>query len=388
MSRNADYQFFNMDATAIAAYLEADYIEQYKKLTKTTISVRPASVERLMIQWLANIIVQERELTNYAANQNIPSRAVGDNLEALAEMFYAQQRTPAVPASCTVRFHISATRTTATLIPAGTRVTDVGQTLYWETLADGYVPAGSLYADLPVQCQTAGTAGNGWAAGRIDTVVDVYDYYSHCENTTESDGGADEQTDDELYEAMISSMVAPSTAGSRGGYAYHAKAVSTQIADVAVSSPEPGEIRLYALMKDGTIAGTTMKQAILARCSAEDVRPLADHVLMGDPQIVNYTINLSFWIQSGAVDGAGIEAAVRAAVERYADWQGAKLGRDINPSVLIGYIMQIDGVKRVQVNSPVYTQISGGSSSTAPAVALIANRQTGITITNGGAEDE
>lgn len=386
--RNTDYQFFNMDVTEITKNLTADYEAEYKKLTKTATSVRPASVERLLIQWLANILVHEREMENYAANQNLPSRAVGTNLEALAEMFFAQERTPAVAASCTVRFYISTERTTATLIPAGTRVTDISQTLYWETLEDAYISAGTLYADLKVQCQTAGIVGNGWAAGRIDTVVDVYDYYSHCENTTESDGGADEQTDDELYEAMLSSMVAPSTAGSRGGYAYHAKAVSTQIADVAVSSPEPGEVRLYALMKDGTIAGSTMKQAILARCSGSDVRPLADHVLMGDPQIVNYTINLSFWIQSGASDGAGIEAAVRAAVEKYADWQGAKLGRDLNPSVLIGYIMQIPGVKRVQVNSPTFQVISDGSSTTAPAVALIANRQTGITITNGGVEDE
>lgn len=382
MSRNPDYQFFNMDATEIAAELTADYE------TRTGTNVRSASAEKLIIQWLANILLHERELENYAANQNLPSRAVGVNLEALAEMFYAQKRTPAMPASCVVRFHISTTRTTATLIPAGTRVTDTTQSAYWETLADAYVPAGSQYIDLNVQCQTAGTVGNGWAAGRINVVVDVYDYYSGCENITESDGGADEQTDEELYEAMLASMVAPSTAGSRGGYAYHAKAVSTQIADVAVSSPSPGEIRLYALMKDGSVAGQTMKQAILARCNAEDVRPLADHVQMGDPQIVNYTVNLTYWLMSGVTGAASVEAAVQAAVEKYVDWQGGKLGRDINPSVLIGYIMQIDGVKRVQVTSPTFTEISGGGSSTVPAVALIANRRTGITVTNGGIEDE
>ena len=382
MSRKPDYQFFDMDATEIAAELTADYE------ARTGTNVRPASVEKLIIQWMTSILLHERELTNYAANQNLPSRAVGENLEALAEMFYAQKRTPPMPASCTVRFHISTTRTTATLIPAGTRVTDTAQSLYWETLEDAYIPAGSQYVDLNVRCQTPGTDGNEWAAGRINVVVDVYDYYDHCENITESDGGANEQTDDELYEAMLASMVAPSTAGSRGGYAYHAKAVSTQIADVAVSSPSPGEIKLYALMKDGTIAGQTMKQAILARCNAEDVRPLADHVQMGDPQIVNYTVNLDYWIMSGATDAASIETAVRAAVESYVDWQGGKLGRDLNPSVLIGSIMRIEGVKRVQVNSPVFTEISGGGSSTVPAVALIADRRTGIVITNGGIEDE
>ena len=217
--------------------------------------------------------------------------------------------------------------------------------------------------------------------------MDVYDYYDHCTNTTESDGGADEQTDEELYEAMMLSMVAPSTAGSRGGYVYHAKSTSTQIADVAVCSPTPGEIRLYALMKDGTIAGETMKQAIYETCNAEDVRPLADHLEMGDPTILRYTIDLTYWIPYGTKDTASMEAAVKAAVEKYVEWQGGKLGRDLNPSVLIGYIMQT-GVKRVQVNSPVFTPVSDGSDTTPPAVALIANPATDISVTNGGTEYE
>ena len=381
MSRNPDYQFFDMDVTEIASALTADYE------ARTGTIVRAASVERLIIQWLANILLHERELTNYSANQNLPSRAEGANLEALAEMFFAQRRTPAMPASCTVRFHISTTRTTATLIPAGTRVTDATQSLYWETLEDGYVSAGSRYVDLKVQCQIAGTDGNGWAAGRINAAVDVYDYYDHCENITESDGGADEQTDDELYEAMISSMMAPSTAGSRGGYAYYAKSTSTQIADVAVTSPAPGEVRLYALMKDGTVAGETMKQAIYETCNADDARPLADHLEMGDPTIIPYTINLTYWIPSGTRDSASIEAAVRAAVEKYVEWQGGKLGRDLNPSVLIGYIMQT-GVKRVNVESPVFTPVSDGSDAAPPAVALIQDASTDITLTNGGMENE
>ena len=385
--RNADYQFFDTDVTQIIAKLRADFEAEYKKLTGNAVTVRPASVENLMICWIANVLIHERELTNYAANQNIPSRAVGDNLEALAEMFFAQERTPAVPASCTVRFFISTTRTTATLIPAGTRVTDTEQTLYWETLEDAYIPAGNLYVDLRVQCQTPGTGGNGWTAGSIDNLVDVYDYYDHCTNTTESDGGADEQTDEELYEAMMLSMVAPSTAGARGGYVYHAKSTSTQIADVAVCSPTPGEIRLYALMKDGTIAGETMKQAIYETCNAEDVRPLADHLEMGDPTILRYTIDLTYWIPYGTKDTASMEAAVKAAVEKYVEWQGGKLGRDLNPSVLIGYIMQT-GVKRVQVNSPVFTPVSDGSDTTPPAVALIANPATDISVTNGGTEYE
>ena len=51
MSRNPDYQFFDMDATQIAAALTADYE------ARTGAIVRPASVERLIIQWMANILL-------------------------------------------------------------------------------------------------------------------------------------------------------------------------------------------------------------------------------------------------------------------------------------------------------------------------------------------
>ena len=57
------------------------------------------------------------------------------------------------------------------------------------------------------------------------------------------------------------SMDAASTAGPRGSYIYHAKAVSTEISDVAVNSPEPGVVKLYVLMDDGTLATEEIKAA-------------------------------------------------------------------------------------------------------------------------------
>lgn len=379
--RNPDYQFFNMDITRIIADLESNYT------ALTGVSVRPASVEKLFIHWIANIIIQERELTNYAANQNIPSRAVGNNLDALAELFFNQIRAPAKKASCVTRFYISTIRTSAVLIPAGTRVTDSNQTLYWETTQDAYIPAGETYLDIAVTCQTAGTVGNGWSAGQIHTAIDIYDYYSRCENITISDGGADEQSDDELYQSILQSMFAPSTAGSRGGYIYHAKSVSTEIADVAVQSPAPGEIRIYALMKSGDIASETIKQAIYDKCNADDVRPLADHVEMANPDIIYYQIKFTYYLPSGAANYAEISNAVENAVENYIAWQSEKFGRDINPSYLIGLLMQT-GVKRVELQNPTFTRVPDGSDIIyTPSVALIDSRDRDIIIINGGVED-
>ena len=147
--RNTGYQFVSTDTEAVESLL----ISIYEKITG--VSVKPASPEKLFIQFVAAVVIQERGLNNYTGNQNIPSRAEGENLDALAELFYVTQRPAAQAAVCTERFHISEAQTTAILIPAGTRVTDASGTLTWETVADAYVSIGETYADVQIRCQTA-----------------------------------------------------------------------------------------------------------------------------------------------------------------------------------------------------------------------------------------
>ena len=125
MSRNAEYQFVSTDTGEVVELLTA----LYEQMTKTNVS--PASPERLFIQYIANIIIQERVLANYAGNQNIPSRAEGKNLDALAELTRINGRPDAKPAVCRMRFSISEAQDTVILIRAGTRVTDPANTLIW-----------------------------------------------------------------------------------------------------------------------------------------------------------------------------------------------------------------------------------------------------------------
>lgn len=380
MSRNPEFEFVDADV----AELQAEMVQTYEELTGETLL--PGSPENLMIQWVASVILQERVKGNYAANQNLPSRAEGDNLDALAELFYAQERPGATAATCTVRFHISAAQSSAVLIPAGTRVTDGSQKLYWETTADAWVAIGDTYTDAQVKCQTVGTIGNDYTPGMINTIVDVYDYYSAVENTTTSDGGSAPMSDDAFYELLRQSMDSLSTAGARGNYIYHAMAVSSEIADVVVNSPTPGEVYIYALMDDGTIATSTMKAAILAACSAEDVRPLTDKVVMDDPTTVSYNITLTYYIPRDATEeSATIQANVTKAVNEYVAWQCGKLGRDINPSKLISMLMQT-GIKRVALTAPTFTTLYDGNDPDHP-VPQIATVGT-VTVTNGGVEDE
>ncbi len=378
MSRGAEYKFIPTDPEDIIIWL-TDIYEEIMGVT-----VQPASPERHFIQWMAEAVLLERVLTNYTANQNIPSRAVGENLDALAELFYTQKRPQAKAATCTVRFTISEPQGFAVLIPKGTRVTDARKTLVWETLADVYVNAGEAYADTKVQCKTAGKQGNGYVKGQIDSIIDPFAYFLSCENLTESDGGADAATDEEFYELLRLSMDGYSCAGARGGYIYFAKNVSIEIADVIAASPTPGVVKLYVLMDDGTPATEEMKERVLAACSADDVRPLTDFVSVEDPERATYNVNLTYYIQSGGpVSAETLELAVAKKVEEFASWQSAKLGRDINPSRLISMLMET-GVKRVEVREPAFKKLRDGSGTEAPQVAVLGT----VTIQSGGYEDE
>ena len=59
-------------------------------------------------------------------------------------------------------------------------------------------------------------------------------------NTTETAGGSGEESDTAYYNRMRESEESYTTAGPRGSYRYHAKAVSSQISDVSAESPEDG----------------------------------------------------------------------------------------------------------------------------------------------------
>ncbi len=378
MSRNTEHQFVPTDGDDIISMLVA----MYEKITGT--AVRLASPEMLFIRWVGAVIIQERVLNNYTGNQNVPSRAGGENLDALAELTYLRERPESKAATCKMLFSISEAQDTAVLVPAGTRITNAGGTLTWETIEDVYIPIGETSVETQARCQTVGIIGNGYAAGQINALVDVYDYYSECRNVTASEGGADRATDDEYYELMRASMDAFSCAGARGGYIYWAKQVSTEIADVVANSPVPGEVKIYVLMEGGALAGEEMKSKVLAACSEDTKRPLTDHVFVEDAEVVSYDISFTYYLQSGRTKSAAeVATAVSKAVEQYKVWQCGQLGRDINPDELREYLYHT-GIKRIELAAPAFTALRDGRNRTVPQVA----RARTVTIMNGGYEDE
>lgn len=374
--RNPEYQFVDTSVDALVSLL----VQSYEQITGET--VQPASPERVFIQWVASIITHERVLNNYTGNQNIPSRADGENLDALAQLMYLPKRPQAQAAGCMQRFHISEAQLSAILVPMGTRVTSSGG-LIWETVEDVYVGIGETYADAQIHCQTVGAAGNGYTPGQLNTLIDIYGYYSATENLITSDGGADAATDEEFYQLMRASMDAYSCAGARGSYEYFAKQVSAEIGDVIANSPTPGVVKLYVLMGDGTLASDKMKEDVLAACNADTVRPLTDQVFVEDAEPVEYNIDFTYYTQTGSGKSAvEIQAAVDAAVQEYVSWQDTKLGRDINPDELRERLYHT-GIKRIELREPGFLALRNDERGV-PQVGQIGE----ITVISGGYEDE
>lgn len=378
MSRASDYEFISANTEAI----ESEVSAMYTALTGR--EARASSPEMLFIKWISSVLVQSYTRINIAGNQNIPSRATGDNLDALGELYFDKTRPSAQAATVNMRFTISQAQSSVVVIPQGTRVAVSGGSVVFATEADAHIPIGETTAEVRCKCEETGTVGNGIPAGSIITCVDPFPYYSTCVNLDESGGGADAATDDEYYDLMVASEDAYSCAGARGAYEYWAKSVSTEIGDVRVNSPSAGQVNIYVLMKDGSPAGAEIKAAVLAACNEDEARPLTDYVVVDDPDEVTFDVNLTYYIsRSSTTSAAEIQTAVNNAVDDYIKWQTAKIGRDLNPSKLIQMVVAA-GAKRVVVTYPVYTHLEDGSNNSTPELAVLGSK----TVTNGGYEDD
>lgn len=366
-----DIHFVDTDTNTVVNAL----IQSYEAFTGRTLY--PADPARLFILWVADIIIQERVNIDFSARQNVPRYAEGEYLDSLAELFKDAYRLEPEKAKTTLRFTLSIPLEVATIVPAGTRVTVDGEIIF-QTLQALTIPAGDLFGDVEAECQTAGEIGNGFVPGQITQLIDIFPYFGSVENVSESDGGADEESDAAFYERMRESVETFSTAGPLGAYEYYAKSASALIVDVKATSPEPGEVDVRVLLSGGQLPGEEILKEVLDILNADKVRPLTDHVTVAAPETVPYDIDFTYWTQEGgAVSDDKVAENIAAAVRAFKEWQGAKMGRDVNPSYLISLLMQA-GAKRVKVRSPVDTVVPDN------AVAVIGE----TAVVNGGAENE
>lgn len=355
----------------------ADYESFISEATGQTVSLGRSSVHQMELYAAAAQIFQAMQYIDRQGKQSILKYSYSDFLDNLAA-FKGVTRTPATAATTTVRFTLSAERDTATGIPQGTRVSTAGS-IYFATDVYAEIPAGSTTVDVPATCTVAGTDGNGLAIGELTTIVDPIPYVASVSNTTATEGGAEIESDADLAERVFLAPGAYSTAGPEDGYIYHAKAYSPAVGDVvATSDQEAGTVDIVFIMADGSTPGEEMIEGMEGYMRSKDIRPMSDLVRIAAPEEVQYTINLTYYInRSDSAKAVTIQAAVAQAVEDYKTWQRA-IGRDVNPSQLTHMVMEA-GAKRVTVTAPAYTVVGKTKVSALQGAAVV---------TYGGLEDD
>lgn len=142
-----------------------------------------------------------------------------------------------------------------------------------------------------------------------------------------------------------------STAGPRGAYYFHALSAHADVLDASVTSPNPGDVIVTVLSRigNGVPAGPVL-DAVDARLSDEDVRPLTDNVTVQSASIVNFTVSASLTIYPGP-DAAVVLAASQSALLAYIE-ANHRIGRDVTLSGLYHALHQ-EGVQNVTLTAPV-----------------------------------
>lgn len=94
------------------------------------------------------------------------------------------------------------------------------------------------------------------------------------------------------------------------------------------------------------------------KMNQSDVRMLTDMVIIRNPDVTEYELELTYYInQSDKNRALTIQAAVEKAVNEWVIWQRSAIGRDMNPNELVRKIL-VAGAKRVEIVSPSFAVIA------------------------------
>lgn len=156
------------------------------------------------------------------------------------------------------------------------------------------------------------------------------------------------EEDDALRERVQLVYEGLTTAGPRNSYILHARNASGLVADATAESPSPAvvEVTVLALEGNGT-ASAELLATVSAYLNDDDVRPVADRLIVKGAEILPYEINAKLYMASTGPESEGVLDQCRA---RLAAWINPRrrLGVEV-PRSAVDAQLHIDGVGRVEL---------------------------------------
>jgi phage-related baseplate assembly protein len=260
--------FFDTDEEVILSEMIADY----ELLTGKKLS--PAQSERLLINGFAYREKMTRIAGNEAAKQCLLTFAVYPMLDYLGELV-GVERLPASKAETIIEFRF-VDEHTSLLLPEGIRLQSIDGNVVFTTLEAVNVLSTENTKQVLAECTKEGVAGNNYKVGDISIILDPQAYVSSVSNIGITNGGADQESDDALRERIRIAPASFSTAGPEDAYIFFAKSAHPSIIDVAVTSPNPGDVNIYPLLAGGVQPSQEIIDAVMAKCNPKKIRPLND----------------------------------------------------------------------------------------------------------------
>lgn len=140
---------------------------------------------------------------------------------------------------------------------------------------------------------------------------------------------------------------------------------SASTVEIKITREMRGRVKIVPICAGGELPSDDVLADVLRVCSADDVRPLTDHVSVEPPSVEQYDIELTYYTTK-----ANESEVVRnvegpdGAINRYIFWQGSNLDQDVNPDYLRKLILSPDwsdglvGASRVEITKPQFKELS------------------------------
>lgn len=321
---------------------------------KTGITLPISDPRKIDYNVIAYYISTVRAYMNEVAKQNFLRFAAGARLDLKGEIYGNKGlRTPEGAARTTIRCFMQSVQNRDIIIPAGTRF--IKDTYVFSSLAEGIIKIGQLYTDIIVECNIPGFVPK-YTHGEINEIIDIFDNYSSCENITEVIGGVNVEDDDEYRKRLREVPESFSTAGPSSSYKFWIKSSSSLVKDVEIKSPNPCYIDIYLIGENGDFISEEIKEKILF--DLQDKRPQGDRVEIKNPAKIDFSINLTYFINKFDEGRAFIiDNEIKKNINDYIKNISSKMGADIDQQDIIT-ICKNSGAKRIIINSPENINIS------------------------------
>ncbi|MDO4439193.1 MAG: baseplate J/gp47 family protein [Eubacteriales bacterium] len=346
-----DFSFTdNISLSEVKDIMRDVYIKKYAEITGVEKQLINASTEAILLDTAAYMIYQSVLRNDYRGKMNTLKYATGEHLDELGA-FKRVKRREGAAATTTLRFSLSEARLAATSIPKGTRVT-AGDNVYFATNEYAEIPIGKTYADIVSTCQTTGIEGNNYKIGEINKFVDAVPFIATVSNTTVSEGGTERESDEKYRESIYAAPDGYTTGGSEPSYVWMCRKFSSAIEDVLVESPSPNNIKIWYTLEGGELPGSEFNKRLEEYLKDPERKILNDNITVSAPTTAEYNVNVKYFVARSATNRAEeIQNSVKKAVNEYILWQKNKIGRDINPDMLIKMIINA-GAIRCEITSP------------------------------------